>query len=392
MQASKALGVPVRIGAITAQSTGIIPSFELRDVTLLDSTGRVALRLPRVLAALSPRSLLTLGFEQLYIDQPELDIRRTADGKILIAGLDFSSNTRNDASALDWFFSQTEFVIHNGTLRWTDEQRAAPPLALRQVDFVMRNKARGHAVRIDATPPTGWGDRFNLTALFHQPLLSRHSGQWQQWDGQVYADLARVDITQLRRYADLLGVTLDRGNGALRAWADVSRGQITGGTADVALAEMAATLGPQLQPLALQSVTGRLGGRWLAAGGFEFSTQGLQFMTSGGLRWPGGNVFVTHSQGQGRIPAQGEIRADKLDLAALTQIANRLPLGTAAHAALAAYAPKGLVEQVQGSWQGPLEAPVKFNARGRVVQLAIAAQPGAPAPGTAMARCGPGLM
>jgi hypothetical protein len=37
----------------------------------------------------------------------------------------------------------------------------------------------------------------------------------------------------------------------------------------------------------------------------------------------------------------GELRADKLDLGALSQIATRLPLGTATHAALQAYAPQG---------------------------------------------------
>ncbi|MDR3452695.1 MAG: YhdP family protein [Rhodoferax sp.] len=384
IQASKALGVPVRIGAISAQSTGMIPSFELRDVTLLDGAGRVALRLPRVLAALSPRSVLQLGFEQLYIDRPELDIRRTADGKLLVGGLSFSNTASHDTRALDWFFSQTEFVIHDGTLRWSDEQRGAPPLALQQVDFVLRNKSRSHALRIDATPPAQWGERFHLAALFRQPLLARHSGQWQQWAGQVYADFARVDLAQLRSYADLPDITLERGNGAVRAWADVSRGQFTGGTFDVALAEVAVTLGPQLQPLALQSVVGRFGSRLLASG-FNFSTQGLQFTTPDGLRWPGGNVEVTYTQAEGRVPAKGEVRADKLDLAALTQIADRIPLSPAAHAALTAYAPKGLVEQVQGSWQGLLEAPVKFSARGRVVQLEIAAQPGAvvPVPATA---------
>jgi uncharacterized protein YhdP len=38
-QASQALGLPVRIGSISAQSTGLIPSFALRDVALLDGPG-----------------------------------------------------------------------------------------------------------------------------------------------------------------------------------------------------------------------------------------------------------------------------------------------------------------------------------------------------------------
>ncbi len=86
-QASQALGVTVRVGAVSARSSGLTPSFELTDVALFDSMGRIALSLPRVLVALSPRSLWRLGYEQLYIDRPMLDIRRAADGRITIAGL-----------------------------------------------------------------------------------------------------------------------------------------------------------------------------------------------------------------------------------------------------------------------------------------------------------------
>src|ERR1051325_8626272 len=56
VRASKALGLPVRIGGIEVRSSGWVPSFELREVTLLDAEQRPALRLPRVFAAVSPRS------------------------------------------------------------------------------------------------------------------------------------------------------------------------------------------------------------------------------------------------------------------------------------------------------------------------------------------------
>ena len=145
--ASRALGVPVRIGAVSAQSEGLIPSLELQGVVLLDAQGREALRLPRIVAALSPRSLWNLGFDQLYIEGPQLNVRRAADGRIFVAGLDFSSGPQQDDSdALDWVFSQREFIIQGGTVRWTDEMRQAPPLALNSVDLVVRNSLRRHQV------------------------------------------------------------------------------------------------------------------------------------------------------------------------------------------------------------------------------------------------------
>ncbi len=375
-RATQILGVKVRIGAVVAYSTGTIPSFELSNVQLFDAQGREALLLPRVLAALSPRSLLYLGFEQLYVDRPELNIRRGLDGKVIVAGLDISRNENSDSGVVDWFFSQIEFAIHDGTIRWTDEMRAAPTLELKQVDLVVRNRLRRHDMRVDATPPPQWGERFSLRGLFLQPVLSSRKGRWQDWDGQLYAAFTRVDLSELRRYADL-GIDLRQGNGALTAWADINRAEVMGVVADVALGEVSVTLGHGLRSLDLQSVRGRLGGKVLAAG-FEFSTQALQFQTHDGLRWPGGNVSVNYLGSEGKIQARGELKADKLDLNALSQIANRLPLDPVARATLMSHAPKGLVDSLQTSWQGPLDNLIKFEVKGRVSQLELAAAAGFP--------------
>lgn len=383
IEASKALGVPVRIGQLTANSQGLIPSFELRDVTLLDAQGREALRLPRVLGVLSLTSLWRLGFEQLYIDTPDLDIRRTTDGKIQVGGLDVSRGLNASSSAAaDWFFSQTEFVIRGGTVRWTDELRPAPPLALTQVDGVMRNTLSRRLMRIDATPPAQWGDRFSLRGIFRQPLLSGSAGNFAAWSGQLYADFGRVDVSRIKQYVrlDTLGVDLIQGRGALRAWADVRQGRITGGTADMALRDVQAQLGSQLEPLAFESVAGRLGGG-RRFNGFDFSTEGLRFRTLDGLQWPGGNMTLSHTSAQTGAPPHSELRADRLDLAALARIANRLPLADATHSLINSFAPSGLVQSIEARWQGPLDALVSFAAKGRVTGLSLAALPATlPAP------------
>ncbi|MEI6733273.1 MAG: YhdP family protein [Comamonadaceae bacterium] len=375
-RASQILGVKVRVGALVAHSTGMIPSFELSQVQLFDAQGREALLLPRVLAALSPRSLWYFGFEQLYIDRPELNIRRAQDGKITVAGLDFSKDSGSDNAAADWFFSQIEFAIHDGTIRWTDELRGAPVLELKQLDLVLRNRGRRHDMRVDATPPAQWGDRFSLRSMFAQPLLSRSKGRWQDWEGQLYAEFSRVDLSELRRYAGL-GIDLRQGNGALTAWFDITRGELMGAAADVALGEVSVTLGKDLQALELQSVRGRLAGKALAAG-FEFSTQALQFDTRDGLHWPGGNVNVSYLGSEGKVPARGELKADRLDLNSLSQIANRLPLDPVARATLQAHAPRGLVDRLQTSWQGPLENLSRFEVKGLVSQLELTPAAGFP--------------
>ncbi len=387
MAASKALGMPVRIGQISAYSSGLIPSIELRDVALLDQQGREALHLPRILAALSPSSLWGGGFEQLFIDQPTLDIRRTADGRIYVGGLDLSQARDESHAVANWIFSQPELSIKGGTVRWIDEVRNAPPLALTQVDAVMRNGRRSHSMRLDATPAPQWGERFSLRGIFKQPLLSTEAGRWADWSGQLYAAFDRVDVSHIKQYVslDTFGIDLRTGNGSLRAWVDVRKGQLTGGVADVALREVNVQLGKTLETLALDSVLGRFGGSQLVDG-FTFNTEGLLFNTRDGLNWPGGNLTLIHTGTEGQAEQKYELKADKLDLAALAQIANRLPLDTATHAAITSYAPKGLVETIQARWQTSLKTSMTFSAKGRVTGLDLAAlrnPAGRPKTGTA---------
>jgi uncharacterized protein (TIGR02099 family) len=374
--ASRALGVPVRIGSVSARSAGLLPALELHSVVLLDPQGREALRLPQVVAAPSPRSLWKLGFEQLYIERPELDVRRLADGRILVAGLELGRDPQGeDGTGADWFFSQREFLIRGGSVRWTDEKAGTPPLALTEVDLLVRNTSRRHALRLDATPPVEWGDRFTVTGQFRRPLLSTQAGRWQEWDGQVHADFARVDLRELRRYAQAQW-QVDSGHGALRAWIDVQAGRPTGGAVDLSVAQVSTRLAASLPPLELDWLSGRLAGKHRPEG-FEIEARQLAFTTTDGHRWPTANLFVGWSADAGQASSgSGELRADRLDLGTLRQLGGRLPLSEAAHAALARFAPDGLVENLQARWQGEPQAPRKYSAKGRVSGLQIAA--GAP--------------
>lgn len=371
------LGVPVRIGAITAQSNALAPSFELTDVRLKDTLGRDALVLQKMVATVSPRSMLQLGFEQLVIEQPTLDVRRSPQGTITVAGFALPSqqaNTSGSSPAADWFFSQREFAIRSGTVSWTDELRGLPTVQLTQVDLVVRNPRRTHQIRLDATPVPEWGDRFTLVGDLSSPLMRTGAGQWRDWQGSLYANFARVDVSQLKRYVDA-SFDVARGYGAVRAWADLDQGKITQATADVALANAQVTLGPKLQPLVMPALSGRLSGQ-AVNGGVRVATDNLAFRTQEGVLWPGGDLSFLQTAQEGTSKSVGELNADKLDLTALSQIADRLPLGTTTHALLRSLAPQGLVEVVRASWQGHYSAPSTYEAQGRVKNLNVVADLG----------------
>ncbi len=374
VQASKVLGVPVRIGRIAASSSGWVPSFELNEVTLLDAQQRPALQLPRVLASISPQSVLAfeLRFEQLLIEGAQLEIRRNAAGRVFVAGLDVGADQSEDTTLRDWFFRQHEFIIRDGSLYWTDEQRDAPTLALTNVQFALRNSLLHHELRLDATPDDPWGERFNLRGRFSQPLLAR-AGDVKRWSGTAFVDMPRMDVHELRRYVDL-PFELTQGDGALRAWIDLAEGRPRSGTVDLALRAVALRLAKNVEPLVFEQVEGRLVAKQDDEG-VSIALQRFGFLTGDGVRWPHGDLALSWRQREGQPVTAGQFSAQRLDLDVMAQVATRVPLGDAVRRLLAELNPQGVVTGLDASWSGPLDAPVRYQAKALFSGLSLAAKP-----------------
>ncbi len=382
-EASTALGVELRIGRITVESGGWMPRMELGDVRMLDATGRPALTLPRVSAVLSAHSLLVLQprFSQLLVDAPELVIRRDAAGRIFIGGLGLDDTQRADTgttdAGLDWLFSQPELAIMAGRVRWVDEKRAdARPLELSDLNFILRNSLRRHQLRLDATPPADWGQRFSVRGRFTQSLLKR-PGEFQHWSGELYAELPRADLRQLRRHVDL-PFQLSEGDGAVRAWGQIKDGEPVAATLDLALRAVRLKLLDSAPELDLDHIEGRLD---LARAKDRLSLQAHQlgFVSGDGVAWPRSDWGVALQLGKNPDGEEtvlgGEVNAQRLDFALMAQIAQRLPLGERAHQLLGELEPRGVLTALTGQWQGALDAPRSYRVKAQLDGLAIAAKP-----------------
>lgn len=376
-----ALGVPVRIGSIEVRSGRWVPALELRDVVLLDAQQRESLRLRRVVATLAVRSVLVLEphFRQLLIEAPEIDLRRDAQGRIFIAGFAVNGTLAPAGNAAsDWLFSQREIAIRGGRLRWIDQTREAAPLMLSDVDLVLRNGLQRREMRLDATPPAGWGERFTLRAQLRRSLLERR-GDWRRWSGTLYADLPHADVHQLQQHVEL-PFELNRGEGALRVWLDIDRGQVRAATLDVALRSVQVRAAPTLEPLALDRIAGRLDAE-RSSGGIRLAATKFAFTTAEGLAWPAADLVLAWrhaapapggADAPGR-PAGGEFKADRLDLGLMASIAARLPLGERLNRLLAEISPQGIASGVYLGWDGVPDAPTHYQARARLAGLSIAA-------------------
>ena len=377
-QASHTLGLRVEIAKVSVLGGWWAPQLRIQDIQLFDAQGREALRLPQVDVVVSARSLIRGKFEQLVIDQPELEIRRDPQGHVWVAGLD--TTLANDAAGADWFFSQPEFLIRDGVLHWLDELRDSPTLTLSHVNVVMQNSLHRHLIRLDVTPPAGLGQRFSLQGKFSQNPFQR-SGDLGLWSGELYADAPDIDLSSLRQWLQFeRGISIYEGKGGVRVWTDWTQGQLTGVTADMALDAVDARWGDSLKPLVLRHVSGRIGAKWLD-GDNEISSQDLVFDTQEGERWPGGAVRLSW---QGEDFRTGNLTADRLDLEALAQISQRLPLPEDLRTVLKLGQPKGQVNQLSGSWIRPpaqqADAHWDYKAKGTVRSLQWLQDASAPSP------------
>lgn len=368
VQATRLLGVQVGIGAIRAQSTGLSPVFTLTDVSLRDTQGRETLRLPSVKVSASVASLLRLGVTDLHIDSPDLEVRLDAQGRLFVAGIELARSTSEQTPAADWVFSQDRLRITRGTVRFINEQVGAPELRFGAVDLRLLNDGRRHALSLQAMPPSSWGRALSAAAVVRSPLLSASPGRWQDWQGELFVQAAQIDLAVVREQTRL-PVQIQQGQGALRLWLGLARGQISTLTADLALAQLAVVLRPDLPALALAEAQGRLSVDRLPDG-FEAATAGLQFTTADGLRWPGGNLRWRQAGEVARSTATGEVQGDALDLRALAQLAARAPLDAALQATLAKLAPQGRVDQLKLAWRGDWQHWDTFDASGRLSNVA----------------------
>ncbi|MEW6695154.1 MAG: YhdP family protein [Pseudomonadota bacterium] len=395
--ATRALGVQVTVAALEVATNGPVPTLVLRDVRLHDAHGHEALHLPRVQAAVSVAGLWRLGFEQLVVEGPTLEVRRLADGRLRVAGLDVGAAS-GDSPLADWFFRQREVAVRAGTLVWIDEQRpAAPPLALTAVDLVVRNPAQRHEFRLDATPPSGWGERWTVRGRFRQPLWHIHPGRWREWSGELFVLAPWLDAQRLGVYLDtaaLWGVRELQASGALRLWADVRRGQWQAATADVQWQDVRVQWVPAApmpaEPLVVAHLAGRL--HWQREDATTtWRTEGLRITTTDGSDWPRGDVRFAYTLAPDGALREWALASDRLDLGVIQRLARVLPLGDAVHRWAVETQPVGIAENLSVRWSAASQAggAARWQAQGRVRGLGLRA--GEPPAGVAGAYGRPGL-
>lgn len=369
--ATRALGERVTISSIEAGWQGLHPTLAVTDLRVYDREGRVALALPGVRAQISWRSLafLDLRFHSLVFEKPSLAIRRTAAGRLRIAGIEVKDEPAGDQALGDWVLRQGEIVIDRGRLLWIDEMRGAPVLALDDVAFRLVNRLGGiHRVALRAVPPPDLASAIELRGDLRGASLER----LEDWHGRAYARLESTDLAGWKPWVDY-PIEVKSGRGGLQAWIEIEGRKIVDAELDLALAGVVARLDRTGPPLDLRRLEGRIGIRELRPGtgffglrgeptrGFTAFVDDIVLVPVRGRPFEPFDLSLRYETPPAG-PPRGELRADRLDVAAVTEIAEGLPLPTAVREFLVRARPRGGVSNIVARWTGDIEAPASYSA------------------------------
>lgn len=345
--AGNAIGIPMRIGSIEADWWGLNPRFSLRQVRLQQTGPDAPLSLSRVDATLSWLSLFVWDarLTSLALYEPTLEVRRDSSGTIYVA--DIPVNKPGPRSPFpDWLLRQRYVLVSDGILSWQDDLIGAPPLVLNKVNLILRNRGDKHQLGVTAQPPRDSVRELDIRAELFGASLQQPQG----WNGRVYLRADGASVHALNRWAPWAQEQVRQGQGDVRFWLDLNKGQITGLTGDVRLNNVAVSLAQDHPDMVFSAVSGRLG--WSRNRDLHtLLAHGLSFTPVGGRPMEPTSVRVqTRVAPDGKLTLTGA-RAEKLRIEALTALSAAIPMPKPMHDWLDTHRPQGYIENAELEWE-----------------------------------------
>ncbi len=423
--ASEALHSRVSVGRIEADWQGLRPRLLLSDVVLTDAGGATVLTLPRVQVVVAWTSLIALQAHthSLTVWAPQVEVRRLRDRRFAIAGILIDPQAaQSDTAFLDWVLAQHDIRVRDARVHFVDELAApqadaapeepaagteppaegsrasaptqsdatrAAPIDFTDVNFVLRRGLTGHHFALRLRPPPQLAGSVDLRGEFAHPW-SEPTARMSAWSGRLFVQFDYVDLARIDALTHLVPAPaqIQHAWGALRAWIDFSALQLTRLRADVALTDVAAQLRPDLQPLRLSKVQGRLTQTLFSDESGqtqEFALVGLQLDGPDQLHLPATNLLFRSTRllgngGETLLAEHSRFEANRIVLSDWSRLAIQLPLPKEWLATIERTAARGTLEDLRATWEGPATPPRIFSLRARFSELGFSMDPHALVP------------
>lgn len=365
---ARVLEAPVAVGHLHGEWSYLHPRFVLDDVVVFDRKHQPAVRLERIGATLSWWQMLTgrLGFRNLAITATALDFRRDKAGHLFLADLPLDGGGDFRADSL---LEQGDLALHSARLSWSDAQRGAPTLVLRDVDFRLRSHDARHRLDVHLTPPD------NLGAPFKGRLdwIGRRFSEWRDWKISADLKINDLDLAAWTPWVDY-PVALSRGRGKLDLQLETTGVALTHAEGSVAINDLKVRLASNLQELVLPVARSEILFQNRDEGRLaQLKLSGFTFTDAKGQAEPASDLFIERQQ-QGAVAGENDrfvFRASRLDLTRLRELVAYLPVSDAAHSLLRRTQPSGILENTKVTVHLENEVPTAYAAKTEFKRLSV---------------------
>ena len=369
-KATQALGQKVTIGNIVTGWDDLSPRVELQNIDLFDAENRPALRLNKVEATLSWLSvpLMQPRLSHLLVHQPELIVRRTADGHIFLAGIDLAGESKPDFA--NWLLSQSEVRVENAHLIWQDELRQAPTLALNQLNITLKNPAwrslfGQHSFNLSAKPSVGTAQPLIASGSF----VGRDVSKIKTWRGKLYLQAQETDLTAWKAWLDY-PFDLQSGTGNTKIWLDYANKRVEHLKADLSLSKVSAKLKQASAPFVADRFSGLVVWRQDKQS-TTLDAQNIQLKASGGLNINAGSGRIRQSTKNNLPWIEAAVNLNQFNLASIKQLQTLVPFPPAIADKLTAFAPRGELKNITLSWVGETSKPTRYRVKSQFSALGM---------------------
>jgi uncharacterized protein (TIGR02099 family) len=353
--ASKTVGQKIVIGEISTGWDDISPHIGLKNIDLYDAQNRVALHLNNVESTLSWLSvpLLQPRLSSLVVHEPELTIRRNADGSIYLAGIDLAGKSKPDFA--NWLLRQANVNIKNASVIWQDDLRQAPPLSLKQLNLRLQNPTlqsvfAKHKFSLSTLPSIGSQQAIIANGNFVGGDVSKVN----TWHGEIFAQVKAADLSLWRPWLDY-PIDLQTGTGDAQVWLDFADAKFEKIKSHVALNNVSVIINQQAKPLIANELAGDIS--WANFKNTQtLSAQNIQLISNTGLNINNGNGVYIHSIKNGKPWVNINAQLAQFNLTTINQLTPYMKLPANVSAQLNGFAPVGDLQALNFSWQGEVDA------------------------------------
>jgi len=227
---SARVGADVTMDNLRVSWTGIRPDFEIDGLRFNGPEhSKPLLQIQKIRGELSWTSFYHLApyFHELYFEGAEIYGQRSSKGITSIAGIPIHGNS-NDYGFGDWLLSQDKIEVNNVKLFWTDELEKKSLTSIEIQNLELSNGIRRHQASLKTITPWTNGPIEIKADFVHR--LGGQAGNWRDWIGTIYWDLADLNLNQISKEFSLPLDTLE-GMLSSKGKLKIDNGQADGGDA-----------------------------------------------------------------------------------------------------------------------------------------------------------------